>query len=119
LRQQMSVLTEEHNTLMLQVQRRQDEIARQVAIQLQKAVEEDAIPFKEMEEELLALRPQLISVVWPILCEMLGGNEVWQRHFKSLRAKVRKREKEKEPPLVDNRMIVQMGSNSSYEEINE
>ena len=50
---------------------------------------------------------------------MLGGNEVWQRHFKSLRAKVRKREKEKEPPLVDNRMIVQMGSNSSYEEINE
>ena len=119
LRSQMNALTEEHNTLMLQVQRRQDEIARQAALQLQKAVVEDAIPFKEMEEELLALSPKFVSIVWPILCDMLGGNEVWQRHFKGLRAKVRKREKEKEPPLVDNRMIVQMGPNSSYEEINE
>jgi len=116
LRQQMSKLKEEHDALMLQAERRQDEIAHEVAIQFQRAVMEDAIPFKEIEEELLALSPKLISIVWPILNEMLGGNEVWQRHFKSLRTKVRKREKEKEQPLVDNRQILQIGPNPTYEE---
>ena len=116
LRQQMMVLKDEHDELMRQVERKQSEIAHEVAFQFQKAVVEDAIPFKEIEEELLALSPKLISIVWPILNEMLGGNDVWQKHFKSLRAKVRKREKEKEQPLVDNRQILQIGANPTYEE---
>lgn len=98
LSQQMASLQEKHDDLMRQVERKQEEIAHEVALQLQKAVEEDAIPFKEIEEELLALSPELIRIVWPILNDMLGGNEVWQKHFKSLRAKVRKREKEKDAP---------------------
>lgn len=116
LRQQMMVLKKEHEGLMRQAELKQDEIAYEMALQLQKAVVEDTIPFKEIEEELLALSPKLINIVWPILNEMLGGNGVWQKHFKSLRAKVRKRENEKEQPLVDNRKIYQIGSNPVYEE---
>ncbi len=119
LRQQMMVLREEHDELMRQVERKQDEIAHEVALQFQKAVVEDAIPFKEIEEELLALSPKLISIVWPILNEMLGGNDVWQKHFKSLRAKVRKREKEKDQPIVDNRQIIQIGDSPQYDENKE
>lgn len=119
LRQQMMVLREEHDELMRQVERKQDEIAHEVALQFQKAVVEDAIPFKEIEEELLALSPKLISIVWPILNEMLGGNDVWQKHFKSLRAKVRKREKEKETPTVDARQIFQIGDSPQYDENKE
>lgn len=119
LRQQMMVLKEEHDELIRQAERKQDEIAHEVALQFQKAVVEDAIPFKEIEEELLALSPKLISIVWPILNEMLGGNDVWQKHFKNLRAKVRKREKEKETPTVDARQIIQIGDSPQYDENKE
>lgn len=95
---------------------RQEEITRQMASELQKAFVEDAIPYAEIEEELLELPPKTVGSVFSTLNDMLGGNEVWQRHFKSLRAKVRKREKEKEQPLVDNRHIVQIGPNPTYEE---
>ena len=59
----MMVLREEHDELMRQVERKQDEIAHEVALQFQKAVVEDAIPFKEIEEELLALslRPDRVG----------------------------------------------------------
>ena len=74
----------------------QDETARELAGELQRAFVEDVIPFIELEEELLELPPASVGSVFSILNDMLGGNEVWQKHFKSLRAKVRKREKEKD-----------------------
>ena len=95
---------------------KQEEITRQMASELQKAFVEDAIPYAEIEAELLELPPKTVGSVFSALNDMLGGNDVWHKHYKTLRAKVRKREKQKEQPLVDNRQILQIGANPTYEE---
>jgi hypothetical protein len=90
-----------------------------MASELQKAFVEDSIPYAEIEEELLELPPKTVGGVFSALNDMLGGNDVWHKHYKSLRAKVRKREKEKETPTVDARQIFQIGDSPQYDENKE
>ena len=90
-----------------------------MASELKKAFVEDSIPYAEIEEELLELPPKTVGNVFTILNDMLGGNEVWQRHFKELRKKVRKREKEKEAPQIDARRITMTGNDVTYNENND
>ena len=94
LRAERSVLKDKLSTLA----QRQEEITRQMATELQKAFVEDSIPYAEIEEELLELPPNTVGSVFSALNDMLGGNDVWHKHYKVLRAKVRKREKEKDVP---------------------
>jgi hypothetical protein len=61
---------------------------------LQNAMQNDAIPFSVIEEELLELAPQTVGSVFSMLNDMLGGDAVWQKNFKRLRKRVREREKE-------------------------
>lgn len=49
----------------------------------------DAISIDEIEEELLAMSPDRAEKSFLLLHEMLGGNTVWHKHFKTIRAKVR------------------------------
>ena len=94
LKAERSVLNEKLSTLA----QRQEEITRQMATELQKAFVEDSIPYAEIEEELLELPPNSVGSVFSALNDMLGGNDVWHKHYKALRTKVRKREKEKDIP---------------------
>ncbi len=84
-----------------------------------KAFVDDTIPYSEIEAELLELPPKTVGSVFTIQNDMLGGNEVWQRHFKDLRNKVRKREKENEVPQIDARHIIMTGSDATYNENND
>ncbi len=79
--------------------KKQENITHQMASELKKAFVEDSIPFSVLEEELLELPRSSVGGVFTTLNDMLGGNEVWQRHFKELRSKVRKREQETDTPL--------------------
>ena len=115
LKAERSVLKDKLSTLA----RRQEEITRQMATELQKAFVEDSIPYAEIEEELLQLPPSSVGSVFSALNDMLGGNDVWHKHYKALRAKVRKREKEKETPAVDARQIIQIGDSPQYDENKE
>lgn len=115
LRKEKSELKKKLNTLA----QKQEEITRQMASELQKAFVEDSIPYAEIEEELLELPPKTVGGVFSALNDMLGGNDVWHKHYKSLRAKVRKREKEKETPTVDARQIFQIGDSPQYDENKE
>ena len=115
LKAERSVLKDKLSTLA----RRQEEITRQMATELQKAFVEDSIPYAEIEEELLQLPPSSVGSVFSALNDMLGGNDVWHKHYKALRAKVRKREKEKETPTVDARQIIQIGDSPQYDENKE
>lgn len=112
LKAEKKALNEKLNVLA----RKQEEITLQMASELKKAFVEDAIPYSEIEEELLELPPKIVGNVFTILNDMLGGNEVWQRHFKELRKKVRKREKEKEVPQIDARHITMTGNDVTYNE---
>ena len=112
LKEEKKALNEKLNALA----RKQEEITLQMASELKKAFVEDAIPYSEIEEELLELPPKTVGNVFTILNDMLGGNEVWQRHFKELRKKVRKREKEKEVPQIDARHITMTGNDVTYNE---
>ena len=112
LKAEKKALNEKLNALA----RKQEEITLQMASELKKAFVEDAIPYSEIEEELLELPPKTVGNVFTILNDMLGGNEVWQRHFKELRKKVRKREKEKEVPQIDARHITMTGNDVTYNE---
>ena len=112
LKAEKKALNEKLNVLA----RKQEEITLQMASELKKAFVEDAIPYSEIEEELLELPPKIVGNVFTILNDMLGGNEVWQRHFKELRKKVRKREKEKEVPQIDARHITMTGNDATYNE---
>ena len=112
LKAEKKALNEKLNALA----RKQEEITLQMASELKKAFVEDAIPYSEIEEELLELPPKIVGNVFTILNDMLGGNEVWQRHFKELRKKVRKREKEKEVPQIDARQITMTGNDVTYNE---
>jgi len=112
LKAEKKALNEKLNVLA----RKQEEITLQMASELKKAFVEDAIPYSEIEEELLELPPKIVGNVFTILNDMLGGNEVWQRHFKELRKKVRKREKEKEVPQIDARQITMTGNDVTYNE---
>jgi hypothetical protein len=112
---ELKALNEKLNALA----RKQEEITLQMASELKKAFVEDAIPYSEIEEELLDLPPKIVGSVFSILNDMLGGNEVWQRHFKELRKKVRKREKEKEAPQIDARHITITGNDATYNENND
>ena len=112
LKAEKKALNEKLNALA----RKQEEITLQMASELKKAFVEDAIPYSEIEEELLELPPKIVGNVFTILNDMLGGNEVWQRHFKELRKKVRKREKEKEVPQIDARHITMTGNDVTYNE---
>jgi hypothetical protein len=81
-----------------------------MANELQKAFVEDAIPYAEIEEELLELPPNAVGSVFSALNDMLGGNDVWHKHYKSLRTKVRRREKEKDtpqPPVVQGDYVLE------------
>lgn len=98
---------------------RQEEITRQMATELQKAFVEDSIPYAEIEEELLELPPNSVGSVFSALNDMLGGNDVWHKHYKALRTKVRKREREKDAPTVDARQIIQIGDSPQYDENKE
>lgn len=71
-----------------------EEISRKMAEHLQNAMQNDAIPFSVIEEELLELAPQTVGSVFSMLNDMLGGDAVWQKNFKRLRKRVREREKE-------------------------
>ena len=115
LKAEKKALNEKLNALA----RKQEEITLQMASELKKAFVEDAIPYSEIEEELLELPPKTVGNVFTILNDMLGGNEVWQRHFKELRKKVRKREKEKEVPQIDARQITMTGNDVTYNENND
>ncbi len=115
LKAEKKALNEKLNALA----RQQEEITLQMASELKKAFVEDAIPYAEIEEELLELPPKTVGSVFTILNDMLGGNEVWQRHFKELRKKVRKREKEKEVPQIDARHITMTGNDVTYNENND
>ena len=115
LKAEKKALNEKLNALA----RKQEEITLQMASELKKAFVEDAIPYSEIEEELLELPPKIVGNVFTILNDMLGGNEVWQRHFKELRKKVRKREKEKEVPQIDARQITMTGNDVTYNENND
>ena len=115
LKAEKKALNEKLNALA----RKQEEITLQMASELKKAFVEDAIPYSEIEEELLELPPKIVGNVFTILNDMLGGNDVWHKHYKSLRAKVRKREKEKETPTVDARQIFQIGDSPQYDENKE
>ena len=115
LKAEKKALNEKLNVLA----RKQEEITLQMASELKKAFVEDAIPYSEIEEELLELPPKTVGNVFTILNDMLGGNEVWQRHFKELRKKVRKREKEKEVPQIDARHITMTGNDVTYNENND
>ena len=115
LKAEKKALNEKLNVLA----RKQEEITLQMASELKKAFVEDAIPYSEIEEELLELPPKIVGNVFTILNDMLGGNEVWQRHFKELRKKVRKREKEKEVPQIDARQITMTGNDVTYNENND
>ena len=115
LKAEKKALNEKLNALA----RQQEEITLQMASELKKAFVEDAIPYAEIEEELLELPPKTVGNVFTILNDMLGGNEVWQRHFKDLRNKVRKREKENEVPQIDARHIIMTGSDATYNENND
>ena len=115
LKAEKKALNEKLNVLA----RKQEEITLQMASELKKAFVEDAIPYSEIEEELLELPPKTVGSVFTILNDMLGGNEVWQRHFKELRKKVRKREKEKEAPQIDARRITMTGNDVTYNENND
>lgn len=115
LKAERSVLKDKLSTLAQQ----QEEITRQMATELQKAFVEDSIPYAEIEEELLQLPPSSVGSVFSALNDMLGGNDVWHKHYKALRAKVRKREKEKETPTVDARQIIQIGDSPQYDENKE
>ena len=115
LKAEKKALNEKLNALA----RQQEEITLQMASELKKAFVEDAIPYAEIEEELLELPPKTVGNVFTILNDMLGGNEVWQRHFKELRKKVRKREKEKEVPQIDARHITMTGNDATYNEYND
>ena len=115
LKAEKKALNEKLNVLA----RKQEEITLQMASELKKAFVEDAIPYSEIEEELLELPPKTVGNVFTILNDMLGGNEVWQRHFKELRKKVRKREKEKEAPQIDARRITMTGNDATYNEYND
>jgi hypothetical protein len=106
LRAEKSELKNKLNSLAQQ----QEEITRQMASELQKAFVEDAIPYTEIEEELLELPPNTVGSVFSALNDMLGGNDVWHKHYKSLRSKVRKREKEKDtmqPPVVQGDYVIE------------
>ena len=98
--------------------RKQEEIAREMAEELKKAFDDDSIPFSVIEEELLELPPISVPSVFSFLNDMLGGNQVWQRHFVSLRAKVRKRAMEKATPQIDARHITITGNDATYNENN-
>ena len=115
LKAEKKALNEKLNALA----RKQEEITLQMASELKKAFVEDAIPYSEIEEELLELPPKTVGNVFTILNDMLGGNEVWQRHFKELRKKVRKREKEKEVPQIDARQSTMTGNDVTYNENND
>ena len=115
LKAERSVLNEKLSTLA----QRHEEITRQMATELQKAFVEDSIPYAEIEEELLELPPNSVGSVFSALNDMLGGNDVWHKHYKALRTKVRKREKEKETPTVDARQIIQIGDSPQYDENKE
>jgi hypothetical protein len=115
LKAEKKALNEKLNALA----RQQEEITLQMASELKKAFVEDAIPYSEIEEELLELPPKTVGSVFTILNDMLGGNEVWQRHFRELRKKVRKREKEKEVPLIDARHVTMTGNDATYNENND
>ena len=115
LKAEKKALNEKLNALA----RQQEEITLQMASELKKAFVEDSIPYAEIEEELLELPPKTVGNVFTILNDMLGGNEVWQRHFKELRKKVRKREKEKEVPQIDARQITMTGNDVTYNENND
>ena len=94
-----------------------EEIRTQTALQLSQAVEQDSIPFAEIEGELLDLPAKDVPYVFEKLNDMLGGNDVWHKHFKELRKKVRaKAEEAVQPKIVDKRNITLTGERAEYNE---
>ena len=107
------------NEKLNELARKQEQITREMAEELKKAFDNDSIPFSVIEEELLELPSHSVGSVFAFMCEMLGGNEVWQKHFTSLRAKVRKRAMEKDSPQIDARRITINGNDATYNENNK
>lgn len=97
LKSENKELKNEQNKLradLIKLSAKHEEISRKMAEHLQNAMQNDAIPFSVIEEELLELAPQTVGSVFSMLNDMLGGDAVWQKNFKRLRKRVREREKE-------------------------
>lgn len=114
LKEECSLLNDQMKMLAAESER----IAREMAEKLRSAVESDAIPFQVIEKELLGLPPKDVSYVFQELNEMLGGNDVWHKHFNDLREKVRARASVSQKAQVDNRTINLYGDKTRYNENN-